>query len=110
MRGMGAMGGMGGLMAQAQKMQAKLTKANEEVDAMVFEGTAANGAVTVTMTGAMACQGVKIDPSVIDPEDPEMLEDLVSLAIGDCITKIKTKRENYLQQVMPMPAGMKFPF
>lgn len=110
MRGMGGMGGMGGLMAQAQKMQAKLAKVQEEIARTEVEGEAANGAVKVTMTGKHECRRVVIDPKVVDPEDVEMLEDLVTLAVNDCVTKIAVMSEQAMRQAVPLPPGMKMPF
>lgn len=73
MRGFG--GGMGGLMAQAQKMQAKIAKVQEEIAAMEVAGESGGGAVKVVITGKHECKSVVIDPSVVDPEDVEMLQD-----------------------------------
>ena len=109
-QGMGGMGGMGGLMAQAQKMQAKLAKVQEEIARTEVEGEAANGAVKVTMTGKHECRRVVIDPKVVDPEDVEMLEDLVTLAVNDCVTKISAMSEQAMRQAVPLPPGMKMPF
>ena len=110
MRGMGGMGGMGGLMAQAQKMQAKLQKVQEEIAKTEFAGEAANGAVKVTMNGKHECLRVSIDPSVVDPEDIEMLEDLVTLAVNNCVKTIATESEAKMRQAVPLPPGMKLPF
>ena len=105
MRGMGGMGGMGGLMAQAQKMQAK-----EEIAKTEFTGEAANGAVKVVMNGKHECQRVSIDASVVDPEDIEMLEDLVTLAVNNCVKTIAQESEAKMRQAVPLPPGMKLPF
>ncbi len=110
MRGMGGMGGMGGLMAQAQKMQAKLAKVQEEIAQMEIEGESANGAVKVVMTGKHECRRVSIDPSVVDPDDIEMLEDLLTLAVNDCVTKISAVSEAAMRRAVPLPPGMKMPF
>ncbi len=110
MRGMGGMGGMGGLMAQAQKMQAKLAKVQEEIAQMEIEGESANGAVKVVMTGKHECRRVSIDPSVVDPDDIEMLEDLLTLAVNDCVSKIAAVSEAAMRRAVPLPPGMKMPF
>ena len=106
MRGMGGMGGMGGLMAQAQKMQQKLAKVQEELKQTEFTGEAANGVIT----GGHECRSIKIDPKVVDPEDIEMLEDLVMLAFNNAQQTCRTESEAAMNKAVPLPAGMKLPF
>ena len=108
MRGFG--GGMGGLMAQAQKMQAKLAKVQEEIAAMEMEGEAGNGAVKVVITGKHQCQRVTIDPNVVDVDDVEMLEDLVQLAFNNAQTRLAEESEARMRREVPLPPGMKLPF
>lgn len=110
MRGMGGMGGMGGLMAQAQKMQALMGKLQEELNNTDFEGSAGNGLVKVTMNGKHECRGVHIDPSAVDPDDIEMLEDLLTIAVNDAAKKIAETSEARMRKAVPLPPGMKFPF
>lgn len=69
------------LMKQAQKMQEQLAAAQADLASKTFEGTAGGGMVTATVTGSQELQSVKIDPAVVDPEDVEMLEDLVVAAV-----------------------------
>ena len=89
----GGFGGMGGannmqaLMRQAQKMQEEALKAQEEVDNAEVEGTSGGGLVKVVITGSKAPVSISIDPSVVDPDDVEMLEDLVIAALSDANTK-----------------------
>nr|WP_303335643.1 YbaB/EbfC family nucleoid-associated protein [Sutterella sp.] len=106
----GGMGGMGGLMAQAQKMQQKLAKVQEELKAMEFTGEAGNGAVKATITGGHECRKITIDPAVVDPDDIEMLEDLIVLAINNAETVCREKSEAAMRQAVPLPPGMKLPF
>ena len=94
MRGMGGMGGMGGLMAQAQKMQQKLAKVQEELKQTEFTGEAANGAVKVVITGGHECRSIKIDPKVVDPEDIEMLEDMIAAAVNEAISTVDKTNES----------------
>lgn len=70
------------LMKQAQKMQEELAAAQEELASLVFEGTAGGGVVTATVTGAQELVSVVIDPSVVDPDDIDMLQDLVVVAVN----------------------------
>ncbi|MGH8913906.1 MAG: YbaB/EbfC family nucleoid-associated protein [Acidimicrobiia bacterium] len=69
------------IMAQAQKMQAQLAAAQEELAKRTFEGSAGGGMVTATVTGAQELVAISISPEVIDPDDAEMLEDLVVAAV-----------------------------
>jgi hypothetical protein len=69
------------IMAQAQKMQQQLAAAQEELAGKTFEGTAGGGMVIATVSGAQELISVSISPEVIDPEDVEMLEDLVVAAV-----------------------------
>ncbi len=69
------------VMAQAQKMQEQLAAAQEELATRTFEGSAGGGMVTATVTGAQQLVSISIAPEVIDPEDAEMLEDLVVAAV-----------------------------
>ena len=108
MRGFGS--NMGGLMAQAQKMQAKLAKVQEEIAAMEMDGEAANGAVKVRINGKHKCVRVTIDPSVVTPDDVEMLEDLVQLAFNDAAQRLDAESEARMRKEVPLPPGMKLPF
>ncbi|MBR7135908.1 MAG: YbaB/EbfC family nucleoid-associated protein [Clostridia bacterium] len=78
-------GGFGGnqmqqLMKQAQKMQEDIQRAQEELEEALLVGEAGGGAVKVTVNGKKVVKGVSIDPTVVDPEDVEMLEDLIMAA------------------------------
>ncbi len=86
MRGMGNMQGM---MKKMQKMQKEMMEAQEELNAKEFEGTAGGGMVKVTVNGQREVLGVNLDPSVVDPEDVEMLQDLVVVAINDALKKVE---------------------
>ena len=108
MRGFG--GGMGGLMAQAQKMQAKIAKVQEEIAAMEVAGESGGGAVKVVITGKHECKSVVIDPSVVDPEDVEMLQDLIQLAFNSAQTRLSEISEERMRKEVPLPPGMKLPF
>ena len=87
----GFMGGgnnnMQALMRQAQKMQEEALRAQQEIDETEVEGSASGGLVKVTLKGNKEPVSVSIDPSVVDPDDVEMLEDLVVAAFNDASTK-----------------------
>ncbi len=90
-RGFG--GGFGGgaqmqqLMKQAQKMQEQMTKAQEELENAEITGEAGNGLVKVTVNGKKVVNAVNIDSSIVDPEDVEMLEDLIVAALNNAYEK-----------------------
>jgi nucleoid-associated protein EbfC len=73
------------LMQQAQKMQEQLAAAQQELASRTFEGSAGGGVVTATVSGSQELLSVTIDPSVVDPEDVEMLQDLVVAAVGQAL-------------------------
>jgi DNA-binding YbaB/EbfC family protein len=79
---------LGGLLAQMQQMQQQLMDAQQEAALRVVEGSAGGGAVKVKVTGGLEFEDVTIDPSVVDPDDVEMLQDLVLAAIRDAVTRI----------------------
>ncbi len=83
-------GGGGNPLAQAQEM---LARAQEELKATMVEGTAGGGAVKITMTGEQKIQGITIQPDVVDPDDVEMLQDLIMAAIGDASEKASELQE-----------------
>lgn len=73
------------LMQQAQKMQEQLAAAQAELANKSFEGTAGGGVVTATVSGSQELVSITIDPSVVDPSDIEMLEDLVVVAVNQAM-------------------------
>lgn len=75
------------MMAQAQKMQQGMMKAQEELAAERVEGTAGGGMVRVTVTGQSDIVGISISPEAVDPDDVEMLEDLILAAVNDAVEK-----------------------
>ncbi len=79
---------MGSMMAKAQKMQADMQAAQAEVEAAEVEASAGGGVVTVRANGAKKIISVKIDPQAVDPDDVEMLEDLVTAAVNEVMTKV----------------------
>ena len=96
----GFMGGgnnnMQALMRQAQKMQEEAMKASQEVEETEVEGQASGGLVKVTLKGNKTPVAVNIDPSVVDPDDVEMLEDLVLAAFNDAAAKADDLKQEKL--------------
>ena len=76
---------MNAMMKQVQKMQADMVKAQEELKNEVVEASAGGGMVTVTITGDLELREVRIDPEAVDPDDVEMLQDMVQAAVNEAI-------------------------
>ena len=99
---MNRFGGFGGgnnmqaLMRQAQKMQEDAMRAQKEVEESVLEGSASGGLVKVKINGNKSVLEVKIEPSVVDPDDVEMLEDLVVAALNDACGKADELKQKKL--------------
>jgi DNA-binding YbaB/EbfC family protein len=93
-------------MKMIQQMQNRLAKIQEELAETVVEGTAGGGVVTAQVTGAREFKGIKIDPSAVDPDDVEMLEDLITAAITDAMAKAQTLSEDKLGA---LTGGIKIP-
>ena len=104
-KGGGGFGGgnMQNLMKQAQQMQQKLQEAQQQLDEMQITGSASGGLVTATVTGKKAVLSVKIKPEAVDPDDVEMLEDLVLAAINDAYQKAQAAED----EIMAPFAAMK---
>jgi len=101
-------GGLGDLMKQAQKAMEDAQKVEAELDEARVEGRSGGGLVQVTATGKAEIVTIKIAKEVVDPEDVEALEDLVTLAVREAVDKANALREERLKSVMPagMGAGM----
>ena len=89
----GGMGGFGGmnmnnLMKQAKKMQEEMQKSQEELSSKEFDSTAGGGAISVKVTGEKVLKEIKIKPEVVDPEDVEMLEDLILTCVHEALRKV----------------------
>lgn len=89
-----------------QQMQERLLKAQEELGKETVEGTAGGGAVKVVMTGHQKVQSVSIDPEVVDPEDVEMLQDLVVAAVNEAVAK---SHELASKRLGSVTGGIKIP-
>jgi nucleoid-associated protein EbfC len=94
------------LMKQAQKLQGDVAKVQEELAQLECDGAAGGGLVTATMNGQFEVVRIKIDKSVIDPNDAGMLEDLVTAAVNAAATKIKETSKEKMAAVMGPLGGM----
>jgi nucleoid-associated protein EbfC len=105
-------GGLGGLMKQAQQLQANMQKAQEELARLEVTGESGGGMVKVTMTGKHEVRRVAIDDKIAN-DDKEMLEDLIAAAVNDAVNRVETlTRERFsgMTAGMGLPGGMKLPF
>ena len=94
-------------------MQEKMAEMQDSLVAIEIEGGAGAGLVTIVLNGKGAMQRLKIDPSLVKPEDAEILEDLIIAAHNDAKSKIEMRLQEETQKLMgglPLPPGMKFPF
>ena len=100
---------MNKLMQQAQQMQAQMAKAQEELAHETVEASAGGGMVTVTATGAGEITEIKIDPKAIDPDDPELLEDMVLAAVNEALRSSQSLIEAKLGPAMGGLSGLGLP-
>ena len=105
-------GGMGNLMKQAQMMQERMQKMQEEVAKMEVTGESGAGMVKITITGSHNVRRVSIDPSLMD-DDQEMLEDLIAAAFNDAVRRAEEQNKAKMADItggMQLPPGFKMPF
>jgi len=105
---------MANLFGQVQKMQEAVEKVQKELDNMTVEGSAGGGFITVTATGKRKITRIKIDPEVINPDDAEMLEDLVMAAVNQALEKSQELEQEEMKKVAGgmlggLPGGLKIP-
>jgi len=97
---------MNDLVRQAQMMQKKMAKMQEELNSKIVEATAGGGMVTVKANGAQEIMEIKIEKDVVDPEDVEMLQDLILAAVNDALKRAKDMVQAEMAQ---LTGGMKIP-
>ncbi|HIJ58184.1 MAG TPA: YbaB/EbfC family nucleoid-associated protein [Deltaproteobacteria bacterium] len=103
---MKGMPNMGQIMKQAQKFQTKMAKLQEELSERTVEASAGGGMVVVVANGGQDVLSVKIDPEVVDPDDVEMLQDLIMAAVNDALNKAKAMMNEEMGQ---LTKGMNIP-
>ena len=102
-----------GLMGKAKEMQAKFQAMQDEIATLEATGQAGGGLVSVTLTGKFEMKSLKIDPSLLKPEEAEILEDLIVAALNDARQKAEGKLAEKMQEMtggLQLPPGMKLPF
>jgi DNA-binding YbaB/EbfC family protein len=98
--------GMGNLAKMAQQMQADMARVEQELRDLEVEGTAGGGVVRATVTGKQEILSITIDPGVVDPDDVEMLQDLVLAAVADALGKARVAAEEKMARVT---GGLRIP-
>ena len=99
-------GGMGNLMKQAQQMQQKMMKLLEEIAQKTLDASVGGGMVTVTVNGKSEVLRIKIEPQVVDPNDVEMLEDLIVAGVNEALRKAQ---EMMAEEMSKLTGGLKIP-
>ena len=107
--GGGMPGNMNNLMKQAQRMQRQMEESQKELEEKEFTSTAGGGAVEVTITGKKEITKVKLSPEVVDPDDIEMLEDLIVAATNEAIRKVEELSQETMSKITGGLGGG-FPF
>ena len=102
----GNMGNMAGMMKKVQKLQGDMAKLQEELKARALEVSTGGGAVKVVVNGEKKIQSIKIAPTAVDPEDVEMLEDLVTAAVNEAMSKVD---DMMAQEMGKLTGGLNLP-
>ena len=101
------------MMKQAQEMQSKMDEMQSKLAKMEVIGSSGAGMIEVTLSGKSDVRKIKIDPAVIDPSDPEVLEDLIVAAFNDAKSKVEAKVGDKMSEMtggIQLPPGFKLPF
>ena len=104
---------LGQMMKQAQEMQAKMAEMQEGLDSLEISGGSGAGLVSITLNGKGEMRSIKIDPSLVNPDDVEMLEDLVAAAFNDAKAKVEAHVQEEMSKLtggLNLPPGMNLPF
>lgn len=104
---------LGNMMKQAQQLQSKMAEMQEQLANTEVTGAAGGGMVEITVNGKSEVRKIKIDPSIVDPNDTEMLEDLIIAAFNDAKVKVEAHVAEQMSQMtggLKLPPGMQLPF
>ena len=105
----GGMGNMGNMMKQAQKMQKEMMKLQEEIEQRTVESSAGGGAVTVVITGKKEIKSIILNPEIVDPDDIEMLQDLIMAAVNEAIRQADEMAAKEMSKItggLNLPGGL----
>lgn len=98
------------MLAKAQEIQGRVQQMQEQLASLEIEGQSGGGLVKVTLNGKMEARAVKIDPSLIKPDDAEILEDLILAAFQDAKGRVEIAMQEKMKEVtggLPLPPGLK---
>ena len=112
-KGLGGLGDMGKMMKAAQEMQTKMATLQDDLNAMTVVGESGAGLVKATATAKGELTGLDIDPTIFNPNEKEVVEDLILAAIKDAQSKASDKSQDEMRRLteaMGLPADMKLPF
>ena len=112
-KGLGGLGDMAGMMKKAQEMQAKMGEMQESLATITVTGESGAGLVKATATAKGDLVGLDIDPSIFQPSEKEMVEDLILAAIKDAQSRAADRAQQEMSRItegLGLPAGMKLPF
>jgi nucleoid-associated protein EbfC len=104
---------LGQMMKQAQQMQAKMAEMQAQLEQVEMTGVAGGGVVQVTLSGKGEMRAVKIDKSLLEPDDVEVLEDLILAAFNDGRAKVEAHMQEEMSKLtggLDLPGGLKLPF
>ena len=113
LKGLGQLGDMAKVMKQAQEMQGKMAELQETLATITVEGSSGAGLVRATATAKGELTGLEIDPSIFDPNEKEVVEDLILAAIKDAQVKAQERSQQEMARLtegLNLPEGMKLPF
>ena len=113
LKGLGGLGDMAKVIKQAQEMQTKLAEMQSNLEKITVNGESGGGLVTVTATAKGNLTSLSIDPSIFNPSEKEVVEDLILAAVKDAQMKASTKSQLEMERItqgLGLPAGMKLPF
>ena len=107
------MNNLGQMMKKAQQMQAKMAEMQKKLEAVEITGSSGGGMVQVTVNGKGEMRAIKIDPSLLDPNEVEVLEDLIAASANDAKAKVEAQLSEEMSKItggLQLPGGLKLPF
>ena len=113
LKGLGQLGDMAKIMKQAQEMQGRMTEIQEELNTITVTGESGAGLVKTTATAKGELVGLEIDPTIFNPDEKEVVEDLILAAIKDAQAKAAERSQAEMSKItegLSLPEGMKLPF
>ena len=113
LKGLGGLGDMAKMMKQAQEMQGKMAQMQDDLDNVMVTGESGAGLVKATATAKGELKGLEIDPTIFDPNEKEVVEDLILAAIKDAQQKAAAKSQDEMAKMaesLGLPPGMNLPF